>query len=350
MALLGMESFDIYGTADITDYWVSVGLGAIVAGAGRCGSAAWHGTAAVGSGPAIGALATTLSGYAGFAYKPDSFNVGGIFNVFNSGSQSVCFLGAAADGRVQGWAGINTILGGIVCQTPPNVLHIGLYTHIGMEWLISTSGYIRLYINGTLSADSGTVDTTQFFNFGNNQWTGVSWTPLGYVDDLYWGDTSTADPLNPWASFLQIGDARCEGQLCLTDAVGGGGTFREFTPSAGGDHGALLDDNPLDQGATVVSSGTVGQRETVKFPTITPTTGQVFGVLTMPNGVKTTFATREIANAVYSHATLAVGTTQGLAQTDYRYYPQLYAYNPVTAGAWSIADVNAAESGVQVIT
>jgi hypothetical protein len=339
MALLGTASFDVYGTADITDDFVSVGLGAIVPGAGRCGSAAFHGTAAVGSGPATGAAATTLSGYAGWAYNPDAFTVGGDFSVFNSGNQSVCFTQVGADGRVNGWAGINTILGGIVCHTPPNVVHIGHYTHLGLEWLISTAGYLRIYINGHLAADSGTVDTTQFFNFGNNQWTGVSWTPSGYIDDCYWGDTSTADPLNPWASFLQIGDARCEGQVCLTDAVGGGGTFKEVTPSAGTDHGALLDENPLDGGTTFVQSAVVGQRETVKFPNITPTTGQIFGVRNLPNAVKTTFATRELANAIYSHATLAIGTTQGV-----------YGANPVTGAPWTIADVNAAESGIKVIT
>ena len=349
MALLGMESFDVYGTADITDYWVSVGLGNIVAGAGRCGSAAWLGTAAVGSGPAIGAAATTLSGYAGWAYNPGAFNTPPVMTVFNSAGQGVCFVRCNPDGTVQGWAGINTILGVPVATSPPTSIHLGHYTHIGIEWLITTTGYMRVYVNGSLAADSGVVDMTQFFNFGDNQWTGVAWTPSGYIDDLYWGDTSTADPLNPWASFLQIGDARCEGQNCLTDAAGGGGTFREFTPSAGTDHGALLDENPLDY-TDFVQSVTVGHRETAKFPSITPTTGLVFGVLNLPNLVKDTFTVREIANLIYSGGTLHVGTTQGLAQTNPRYYPQIYAANPVTGVAWTIAGVNAAEHGVKVIT
>lgn len=344
MAFLMMSSFDIFGTADMTDYFVSVGSGAIVPGAGRCNTAAWTGFSAVGSGPQAGVNATTLSGYAGYAYFPTGFTTLGSFTVLRGDGTPLCFLRHEPNGSISGWKGFNTILGGVVCQTPAGLVPTGHYSHIGAEWLISTSGYLRIYVNGHLAADSGTVNMTTFFTSG--QWSILSWTPTGFIDDLYGGDTAVL-ATNPWAAFL--GDLHIEGQLCLTDAVGGGGTFREFTPSAGTDHGALLDENPPNDDTDYVESLTVNQRETVKFPSIIPGSGTIYAYQAMPNGLKTTFSGRDVANLIYSGGTLDVGTTLGLAQTNYRYYPQVYGYNPVTGAPWSIAQVNAAENGVKVI-
>jgi hypothetical protein len=345
MALKGSESWDLYGDSDITDYFVSVGLGTIVAGAGRCGSAAFKGTAAIGSGPTAGVTTSSDSGFAGWATSPTGFGVTTNFSI-NSPLNSfpLAFIRVLADGSVDLWKGVNGSIGTRIGTTPAGLISISHYTHVGVEWKISTSGYLRVYINGHLAADSGTIN--MFTPFTSGGWSSLSWTPIGFIDDLYWGDGDTSDPLNPWASFL--GDLRVEGQLCLTDAVGGGGTFRTWTPSTGTDHGALLDENPPDDDTTFVSSGTIGQRESVKFANITPTTGAVYGIKAMPNMVKTTFADRTVQVGAYVAATEAYQPAQALAQTTYKYYPAMMGYNPVAAVPWTISTANSMEPIVKI--
>jgi hypothetical protein len=344
MAFRGGSSFDCFGTGNMTDFFVSTGVGSIVAGQGRCGSAAWRGTAADGSGPVAGVNATTLSGFCGFAGKPEGFSTTAYWEVLRADGTVLAFLIADPSGRIEGWKGANTILGTRVCQTGATQMQVGHYTAIGVEWLISTSGYLRIYINGTLAANSGTVDMTTFFSSG--QWGALSFTPVGYIDDLYWGDTDTSDPLNPWAAYL--GDLHAEGQLCLTDAIGGGGTFREWTPSTGTDHGALLDENPPDGDTSYVASQTVTQRESVKFSNIIPNTGSVYAIQHLPYMEKTSFAARTIQVGAYVSATESYQTAQSPGQTNYRYYPALLGYNPVAAAPWSIATANSEEALIKI--
>jgi hypothetical protein len=341
--LLGMESFDIYDTAHLDDYAVSHGAGAIVAGAGRCGTAAWHGTAADGSGPIYGAPATTLSGFCGFAKDTQGFQSTPDWAVQRSDGTQLAFLRVLPNGAVEGWKGVNTILGGVVCTTAPNLIHANHYSAIGVEWLISATGYLRIYVDNQLHADSGTVDMTTFYSAG--QWGLLNFTPSGYIDDLYWGDTAVS-ATNPWNAYL--GDCHVEGQTVNSDAVGGPGAFREWTPSTGSDQGAVVNEIPPNDGATYLTSNTVGQRSTMTFPSVIPASGSIFGTLLMPNALKTTFASRSIANLLYSGTTLNVGTSQGVAQTNYRYYPQMYAYNPVTGLAWTISEINAMQGGLEI--
>jgi len=343
MALLGMESFDIYGTADIDDYFTNHGLGSIAGGAGRCGSAAWLGTAAIGSGPDIGVNATTRGGFCGFAMNPNGFSSVACWTI-NDDAFPCAFLRSNPDGSLSFWKGPNTTLGTEMIRTAANFVHVGLYTHIGLEWMITSSGYCRIYVNGNLAKDSGTVNMIGNGIF-DGQWRTIGFVPSGYVDDCYWGDTNTGDPLNPYGSFL--GDTHIEGQNCLTDAAGGGGTYRDFTLSGGTDHGILLKSNPIDI-TKYVTSSTVGNKETVKYANIIPTTGVVYAIQTMPNAVKNTFSDRHIANIVYNGSTLSLGTDQTLAQTNQRYYPQMYAKNPATSTAWTIATTNASQNGIQI--
>jgi hypothetical protein len=342
--LKGMESFDIYETAQINQYFGGAGPGSIEAGAGRCGTAAWHGTAAAGSGPFIGVTDGSIdSGYAAMAYKPVGFNVNANFSIISPDNGfPVLFIRVLSSGAVDLWKGVNTIIGDFLATTPAGLLSIGTYTHIGVEWKHGASGYLRVYINGLLAADSGIVNT--FTSFSGGTWSSIAFDPEGWIDDLYWGDASGAAP---WNAFF--GDCHVEGQVARTDAASGGGTYKEWAPSTGTDHGALVDEIPPDDGATYVSSPTAGETDTFKFPAIVPLTGPVYAIQLMPNMLKTQFETRTICNCVVSGGTLVTGVTQALAATSFKYYPQIYGPNPVTGAPWTVATANTMEGGVQVV-
>ena len=87
------------------------------------------------------------------------------------------------------------------------------------------------------------------------------------------------------------------------------------------------------------------------LPSITPNTGAVYGVQYLPNLLKTSYADRTIVVGVYSAASTAYSsTTQAPGQTTYRYYKEVFAYNPVAAAAWTINGVNNAQPILKIAT
>ncbi len=346
--LLGYEGWDIYGTADITDYFASFPITTtIVPAAGICGTAALRDQSAVGNGPIMGVNATTKGGYVAWSYMPESFNGASLY--IRSASQgALMFLLCATDGSIQAWKGPNGILGTQLGATPSGLMSTLHYDHIGLEFLVdATVGYMRVYVNGELEFDSGLVNTVGFV--GDHQWDEIYWTPIGYIDDLYWGDTTQPEPAVPDNAFLGV--CHVDDQLALTDAVGGGGAIRGWTCSTGTDHGALVDENPPDDGATYVYADTPGQQELFKFPPLTVGVGTVYGVMQMPNMAKVDVGGRTVAPLLRSSdGTLTTDTAQALS-TSYKYYPPVpLTVDPATGDPFTIASVNAAQFGVEVIT
>jgi hypothetical protein len=346
MALLGMEGWDSIAIGDTTDYWQGYDTtnSTLVAGAGRCGTTAFRNIAAVGNGPFIGVTTVVSSGYAGWAYSPEDFSPGNAtFSVENASAGSpLAFIIVQANGSIDVWKGPNTTLGTFIGSTDPGFISIGHYSHIGFEWNFdAAAGYFRVYIDGVLRYDSGAIDSTNIWTSG--QWDLLYWHPKGYMDDLYWGDTSGAAP---WNAFL--GDCHVEENVVQTDAVGGNGFYRDFTPSAGTDHGALIDEIPPDDGTTYLEADTVSFRESHGCGSIVPGSGTIYGVQVMPNMVKTDAGTRAAACLIRSGGSTATGDIQALAQTNYKYYPDVFQTNPVTGLAWTVSQVNAQEIGVEV--
>lgn len=340
MSLLGMESWDIYATADITDYFTSVGPGAIVAGQGRCGTSAFLGTATNGSGPDAGVVTSEISGYASFAYSPTGFNAVDTFVLGSTGSGAAsnwAFINAEANGSISLWKGVNQIIGTQVGQTQAGLLAIGHYSAIGVEFKQGGSGYLRVYVDGLLVADTGIIDMTAPFTDGK-PWGRVTWHPIGYIDDLYWGDTAGASPWNAY-----FGDCHVEGQV-----VNAPGNYLEWTPSAGIDHVALVDEIPPDQGATYVFSSTPGQREIFGFPAIVPASGSVFGIQLMPNMVKTNFESRTANGLVRVGGSDAALAAYAVATVNWKYYAQVMQVNPVSSAAWTVSTANSMQGGVEV--
>lgn len=342
MALKGCCGFDTYAIGDEMDEFQSDSSSpnsSIVAGAGRCSSSAYRNTAANGGGPLIGVTTTSPGGYVGVAYSPESFGTVATYEVQAADGGVILFFRCVADGSVEVWTGPNTTLGVKLGATAAGLLSTGHYDHLGFEWWIANtaSGLVRIWVNDVLELEvlTPTFQDTQ-------QWRAFLWQPKGYIDDLYWGDASGSAPDNAF-----MGDCRVEEQLALTDAVGGGGV-KEWTPSAGTDHGALVNENPPDDGTTYLEGDTVGEQETFLFPSITPASGTIYGVQLMPNLVKTVAGGRQVASVVKSGGSDALGTATGVAQTTYKYYPGVFALNPVTGVAWTVATVNAMQGGVEI--
>jgi hypothetical protein len=352
--LLGAESWEIYDIDHILNYWQQNGgingiTTGIAAGQGRCGGPAYYNTT-LAAGPIKGVpFATPYQGYAAWANKPVNFNGLERFTLITplAGVDYHLSIAQPGDGSLQVWQGGPSVSGSTILGTvPAGTFLLNQWYHIGFEWFVDlTNGWVKVWVDGVLRLDvSGVRTVTPLYPtfIGSIQpTTGLSWGPLGYLADMYWGDA--AGPA-PWNSFM--GDLRVQGQTNQTDAVGGG-TYQQWTPSTGTDHGALTDEIPPDDDATYVATSTAALKETFTFDPITLGFGDVFGMILMPNMRKTQSATRLMATLLRSGGVDTTGDDQSLRQT-YAYYPQVYQVNPATGNPWTAATVDASEAGVTV--
>lgn len=362
MSWKGSESWDIYGgiVTNVTDYWQGYdasGSSSLQSGLGRCSSVAFKNTTATGNGPFIGVTTSSSGGYMGVAYSPTTLAQSlDFFTIENSSAGVLAFLHVTSAGAVEAWKGPNTILGTLLGTTATGLISAGHYAHIGCEWkLHASAGYMKVWVNGSINQttdvqstpdySSGSTDTTNIWTSG--QWDLLYWHPQGLIDDLYWGDSAGAAPHNGY-----IGDQRIQGQLAMTDAAGGGGSDQDFTPSTGTDHGALLDEDPANDGTDYVASSTIGHKETVIFPSIALVSGRVYGVQMMPNLVKSAAGGRQIVNLLRNHlgAEAQGDETWGPSETDYKFYPEPFQTNPTTGDTqWTASEVNAMEGGIEIV-
>lgn len=348
MSLLGSESWDLItpDASHIPDYWTSSGNVTIIPGAGRCGTAGLGTNTVGGLAATIGVNAQTTGGYMGHALFIDNTNnpVNMLVQTIDGTTQLMCL--GMPDGSYRVQTGPTTALGTVLGATPPGLWHTNRYHHLGFQWILGDvgSGAAQVFVDGVQwFSITGVKTTSGPFSIPSTVWRLLSFSWRGVGDDHYWGDTAGAAP---WNAFL--GDLRVEGQVALTDAVGGGGFYREFTPSTGTDHGALLDDIPPNDDVDFVSGSTVGLRETVKFPNITLASGSVLGIQLMPNVIKTLSGDRQIACMARRAGIDAVGTSQGVSQTQYTYRAQMFQVDPTSGIAYTAATANASEGGIQI--
>lgn len=350
MALLGSESWDIWedDEAQITDYWQDAGNNpSILLGEGRCGSNCYRSNTISGTGPSIGVTAGDQTGYCGFAFKPTSVPTTPLLLIDGPTYSPQMLVFSLANGAIRMYTGPNTVLGTIRATSAAGLITGDHWYHFGCQWKVdSTTGYFKAWVNGVLVIDytGRTTSSTAFSGTGVEQWSILTFGgATTRLDDMYWGDTTGSAP---WNAFL--GDLRVEGQLALTDADGGGGTYQDFTPSTGSDHGALVDETPPDDDTTYLQSATVGHTETFVFPSITLAAGTVYGIQLMPNVKKSDSGGRTVGCAILQGGVLTVGTAQGMSQTDYNYVEQMFQTNPTTSGAWDATTADNMEGGIQV--
>lgn len=346
MSWLGSCAFDTFGVVgNITDYAQSLASGcSLVSAAGRCGSVALYNINSLGGGPTFGVTTTEEGGYFGFAYAPDAFHVTSTVDITAATGQILGFIIVQSDGSIAFWKGPNTILGTLIGTTAAGLISLGHYSYIGVEFKFNAAtGYVRIYVDQPSAADggvaaynSGAVNTTNGSTSG--QWRALVFNPKGYTCDYDFGDTAGAAPHNAYR-----GDNRVEGQLPLTDAVGGPATDRDWTPSTGTDHGALLDEVPPNDATDYLESGTVGNKETSRYPALGILAGTIYGIQNMPNMVKTDPGGRQVQGINLVNGVETLGTAAGIAQTNYKYYPTRYPLNTT-----DVAAINATESGVKV--
>jgi hypothetical protein len=334
MALIFIDGFDHYSTADISKKWAGFGGGTVNSSGGRR-SGGCYVASSNSSTYLIKAFANSATVVAGCAFYLPSISGGGhaMVMALGDGGSAQLTLAAAPDGTLKLWQGaINNVLLG----TGP-VLAIGTWYYIEIKATISDSisaGACVVRVNGvaaiTLAAGADTKATGNAY--ANQLWIGQvgSSGNSQRVDDLYLCDTSGS------VNNDFLGDCRVDALYPNAD-----GAYSSWAPSTGTAHWSLVDET-APNATDYVSASTVGAKDSYAFTDLTAPT--VFGVQVNNYAWKDDAGGRSIANLVRSGGVDAQGAGTALATTPL-YLSSVHETDPATSTAWTQAGINAAEFG-----
>lgn len=350
MALLFMDSFDHYVTADFAAKWTGLtsnsGSYTISAGNGRAGTASFRGGTLNNSISQHGYLAKTLA-----PVDPTTFIVGvryrmsgvpdtlaSIFAFQDAGTDqiSIAITNAGAV-RVLRGATNGTALGTTAAAIANNT-----YVYLEVKVLIHPSaGTVDVRLNG-ISALSLTGQNTRAtanaawsnFRLGVNVHASHGWN-VGSVDfdDLYVLDGSGAAPQNNF-----LGDCRCDPRL-----VTAAGATTGWTPSTGANW-QNVDDAAPNGDTDYNLAASVGLTDTFVVQDAPVAGATIYGVQHGLNMKKLDAGACTVAPVVRHSGVDYVGAdlAPGLA---YAYGLQIAQVNPGTGAQWTEAGFNAAEFG-----
>jgi len=343
MALLFIDGFDHYATADLGAKYTATSGGTIGGGYARTGAGGLYSTSSSARQSITLAPATTASGVCGFAFQPKAV-CDGFFSVEN-GDGPQFILGMAGDYTL--YAKRNSA-GGTTFGTSAVPVPLDTWSYLEVKWTIHNStGSVLVYLNGDHVTPilSATAQDTQYQ-------TDATWTMVkigtqvsgdsAWYDDLYIADQQAAAEGPPNDDVL--GDVRVITVLPST----GNGSNTDFTLSTGTDHGAVVDEAAPNGDTDYAYSSTQNHVDTYNFPAL-GATGVVYGVQLNLNAKKTDSGTREIAGVARPVATNRIGATRALT-TSYVYHRQVWDYSPETDSDWTVAEIDGSEFGVKVIT
>jgi hypothetical protein len=363
MALVFMDSFDHYATADVLEKWTTqldpgnTGFdNSGIAAVGRHGSNGYRlSTSASGSqntkslnvtlGPADNTLVAGFAFRSVSAFALNQANANPNISAGAGGASAILLVRkASAD---QCWirldpAGTLTVFrGGTILGATTVALTVNTFVYIEVKILVAPSGgTVDIRFNGASvlsltaqnTANSG-VNGWNEFRFGCVGSTGGS-QPLEWdYDDLYILDGSGSAP---WNTFL--GDCRVDARLATAP-----GNAAAWTPSTGANW-QCVDDIPPNDDTDYVSATASGVTDTFVTQDAPVSGAVIYGVQHCLNMRKTDAGLCSVAPVVRHAGTDYVGGNLNPGIT-YACWRGVQPTNPGTGAQWTEAGFNAAEFG-----
>lgn len=350
MALLFMDGFDHYATADLQKKWTLLGANGVISSSeGRRSGGCFKN--ASGAGTSQGyvyrtvAPITTTTLIVGFALEVKAgFGGSGpgqeILSFWDGVTTLHCSVGITAAGAIAAYRNgsssgvlLGTSAATPIAQDSQNYIEVKATVH-------DTTGAIEVRVNGVAVLTLTNVDTR---NAGTGQ---INLIRIGQVnasggahyryDDLYVSDTTGSTNNN------YLGDVRIDTLYPTSD-----GNYAQFTPSTGTDHYALVDEatpNTTDynDGAAVNDRDSYGMGNLAALSSQT-----VYGVQVNAAIMKDDAGAKSAATFVRSSSTNGDGASTALG-TSQVYVSQVFETDPNGSIAWTESSVNAMEAGVKV--
>lgn len=333
MALLFVDGFDHYATADIGKKW-SVAGGAIASSSGRRSGGALSLT--VGA-TVTKTLAATTSWVMGFALSFTALPA--------AARQLVALLDAASnqcDLRINADGTLSVTRNGTALTSGTSVSALSASVFYYIEWKVTIADSIsanscKVRVNGVDWITVATSqDTKATANTTANQVTlGTTSGFTAVYDDFYLCDQSGSTNND----FL--GDCRVDTLL-----PNGDGNYTSFTPSTGTSHYQLVDESTPNT-SDYNESSTATNKDSYQMVDLSAITGTIYGVQVLGAVLKDDAGVRSIKVGVRSSSTDSVSAAQALSTSQF-YYANIHETNPATSSAWTESGVNAAEALYEV--
>jgi hypothetical protein len=353
MALLFIDSFDHYATADLGLKWSSVTTvitpPAILPTAGRRGGGALSVPAFATVRKDLAPVTTLITGFAmrlgGYASNSDTPGSSSWMTLGNADG-SALYFSIAQDGAIIVSRRIGDGSSAEAFQrlgiTTAAVLQANVYTYVEVKATIKTTntGQVKVLVNGAAVLNLNNIQTNGWNSATENisrvLLPGLSVDgPATSYDDLYLCDTTGT--VN--ADFF--GDVRIDVTRPNAD-----GTYQDFTPDSGSAHFSRVNEAVADQ-LTYVSSATVGAKDTYQFTDLNTVVGVVRGVQIVDAAVKDDAGLRSISHIAKSGASEQYSGAMPLS-TDRKLYTSIHETDPATGNKWTQAGLNSAEFGIVV--
>jgi hypothetical protein len=351
-----VEGFDHYNSVALATVkgWSILGIGSGQWAAtwvpGRINGQAFSATTLVNppaSNLALGVtktLPTTLTSLScGFAFRTSAMPMvgqsGWLYQAVTVTGALVFGVKVSQLGQVQLFPASGTNLNSALNLVTANVWH---YCEVKAV-IAGGSSTVEVWLDGvqvipSTAVNLGSAGVTTIGPYGNAG-SGANWVGGTNItqswDDLYVTDTAGVN-----AGLL--GDVHVDTLYPIGD-----GANTAWAPDAGTSHYQRVSDNPPDGDTSYVSSGTVGAKDSYSFSDLPAGTGPVYGVQVNLWARKDDAAVRQLSPLVRIAGTDYLGAAQTLASS-YADLTQLYDRSPASSSAWTPAEVNAAEFGVEV--
>lgn len=205
----------------------------------------------------------------------------------------------------------------------------------------ATTGSVQFRIDTVNDASASSINTT-----GTGGVTGADQMELTGsgqdVDDWYWLSTTGGT----YTTFL--GDRTLEGIYPNSD-----GAVLDFTPSSGTDHYALLLDNPVynaSHDTSYVSSNTAGHRDLVGMTNLSVLQSTIDALFTITTAKLDVLGSRTLRAIIRSGSTIYNGASQGINTVAFESFDDIWEQDPDAAGSWTIATINAVQTGFELVS
>lgn len=356
MTILMFDGFDNYATTGTSDMrstdagWslVSGSMGSFTAPTtspryGTSGQHCFHSSSGTGTTfilkHSIGANKTDI-GF-GFAWYKDSISgltSGGkqVFIFYDSATAIQVHLDINSDGDIKAYRGSGqaNLLG---TSDATRRIKPGIWAYISGEIKIDdTVGTLKLWIDEVQVMNLSSLDTKATANVGADF---IAWAATGVVvsgesfDDLYVTDGT------------QLGELRIQLLLPTADTA-----EKDFARSAGSNNFALIDETAGWNSDTDYTQGsTVGDYDLFDMTDLASTTVTLYGFDLLAVWRKTDATARTIRDRVKSSSAFDNSADVTLT-TSYVLTRRSVPNDPNTAAAWTIANLNAAQIGYEIMS
>lgn len=335
MTVRFIESFDSYptvaGVLGVESRWIVSATGSFALTGGRFGGQALRNTGAASVSAALGGAASIV-GSVGAAYQvivpPAALSR--ILTIRDSNDDVQFTLAMDQLGRVFVYRGnLTTFL-----AQADVTLTVGVWYYLEVEFSIDTgSGYLRVFVNGS-----------QVINFaGNTQGVaGVNTASRIGLFNSVGAHAAAFDDIYVTDAVTRLGECRVEPLRPSADTA-----VKNFTPNAGTENYARVNEALVDGDTTYVYSALVGAEDLYELDNLSVNPQNIFAVQTRVVARKDDVATRVIQTGLKSGATTVYGEDFFLASS-YTTKVDIYEQDPNTAAPWTKTALDALQIGQKI--